>query len=342
MRHGSLFSGIGGFDLAAQWLGWENVFHCEWNPFGQRVLKHYWPNADSHHDITKTNFTQYANRIDILTGGFPCQPYSQAGKRKGKEDERHLWPEMLRTIREVAPRYVVGENVLGLTNWDGGIVFDEVHSDLELAGYEVAAVVIPAAAVNAPHGRDRVWFVARRVAADASYNKHGLQTEGGLDVDGSLLGGRERKQKTNGFNFVGSNEPIADADGDGFNQRNGGNEIKSSQGGFDALGDAHAIDGDGNATDTAGGRQNRRDGQIVGQVPTTQRTETFNEPTKWETFPTKPPVCGGNDGLPDQLDGITFSKWRHESLKAYGNAIVPQVAFEIFKVIQKIENGETL
>jgi DNA (cytosine-5)-methyltransferase 1 len=78
------------------------------------------------------------------------------------------------------------------------------------------------------------------------------------------------------------------------------------------------------------------------QVPTTQRTETFNEPTKWETFPTKPPVCGGNDGLPDQLDGITFSKWRSESLKAYGNAIVPQVAFEIFKVIQKIENGETL
>ena len=119
MKHGSLFSGIGGFDLAAQWMGWENVFHCEWNPFGQRVLKHYWPNADSHHDITKTNFEQYANRIDILTGGFPCQPYSSAGKRKGKEDERHLWPEMLRTIREVAPRYVVGENVLGLTNWKG-------------------------------------------------------------------------------------------------------------------------------------------------------------------------------------------------------------------------------
>jgi DNA (cytosine-5)-methyltransferase 1 len=401
MRHGSLFSGIGGFDLAAQWLGWENVFHCEWNSFGQRVLKHYWPNADSHHDITKTNFTQYANRIDILTGGFPCQPYSSAGKRKGKEDERHLWPEMLRTIREVAPRYVVGENVLGLTNWDGGIVFDEVHSDLELAGYEVAAVVIPAAAVNAPHGRDRVWFVARRVdagnadndqrppvggvsqgsdtesngvrdATNASYNKHGLQTEGGLDVDGSLLGGRERKQKTNGSYFVGSNEPIANADGDGFNQRNGGNEVNPSQGGFDALGDAHASDGDGNATDAnrerpsirklktkiprhvvatnssgvttdAGGeRQKRRDGQIVGQVPTTHGIEKFSVPTKWETFPTQPPVCSGNDGLPDQLDGITFSKWRHESLKAYGNAIVPQVAFEIFKVIQKIENGETL
>jgi len=303
MRHGSLFSGIGGFDLAAQWMGWENVFHCEWNPFGQRVLKHYWPNADSHHDITKTNFEQYANRIDILTGGFPCQPYSAAGKRKGKDDERHLWPEMLRTIREVAPRYVVGENVLGLTNWNGGIVFDEVHTDLETAGYEVAAVVIPAAAVNAPHGRDRVWFVARRVATDASYNKHGLQTEGGLDVDGSLLGGRERKQKTNGFDFVGSNELT---------------------------------------THTNCERKQWRNGQGVGQIQSSNGIESFCEPTKWETFPTKPAVCGGNDGVPDQLDGITFSKWRHESLKAYGNAIVPQVALQIFKVIQQIENGETL
>ena len=83
-----------------------------------------------------------------------------AGKRKGKEDERHLWPEMLRAIREIKPKYIVGENVFGLLNWNGGLVFDEVHTDLEFEGYEVQAVVIPAAAVNAPHGRDRVWFVA--------------------------------------------------------------------------------------------------------------------------------------------------------------------------------------
>ena len=111
LRHGSLFSGIGGFDLAAEWMGWDNVFHCEWNEFGQKVLKHYWPQAESFSDITKTDFTKYYGKIDILTGGFPCQPYSSAGKRKGKEDERHLWPEMLRTIREVSPRFVVGENV---------------------------------------------------------------------------------------------------------------------------------------------------------------------------------------------------------------------------------------
>jgi len=161
MIHGSLFSGIGGFDLAAEWMGWENKFHCEWNTFGQKVLHHYWPQAEQFTDITKTDFKKYANRIDILTGGFPCQPYSSAGKRLGKEDERHLWPEMLRAIREIQPRWVVGENVLGLVNWSGGLVFHEVQADLEAEGYEVQPYVLPAVSVNAPHRRDRVWFVAK-------------------------------------------------------------------------------------------------------------------------------------------------------------------------------------
>jgi len=160
MRHGSLFSGIGGFDLASEWMGWENIFHCEWNEFGQKVLKYYWPKAITYNDITKTDFTIHRGTIDILTGGFPCQPYSSAGKRLGKEDSRHLWPEMLRTIREIQPTWVVGENVRGLTNWNGGLVFDEVQADLEAEGYEVTPFLLPACAVNAPHRRDRIWFVA--------------------------------------------------------------------------------------------------------------------------------------------------------------------------------------
>jgi DNA (cytosine-5)-methyltransferase 1 len=171
MRHGSLFSGIGGFDLAAEWVGWENIFHCEWNEFGQKVLKYYWPNAESFTDITKTNFKKYENKIDILTGGFPCQPYSTAGKRRGKEDERHLWPEMLRAIREIRPRWIVGENVFGLINWSAGLVFHEVQTDLEAAGYEVQPYVLPAAAVNAPHRRDRVWFIAHAVSECYGSNK---------------------------------------------------------------------------------------------------------------------------------------------------------------------------
>ena len=160
MTHGSLFSGIGGFDLAAEWAGWENKFHCEINPFGQKVLKYYWPKAISYDDITKTDFTIHRGTIDVLTGGFPCQPFSLAGKRLGTEDHRNLWPEYFRAIKEIQPVWVVGENVPGLINWSAGLVFEQVQADLESEGYEVWPIILPACSVNAPHKRERVWFVA--------------------------------------------------------------------------------------------------------------------------------------------------------------------------------------
>lgn len=163
MNHASLFSGIGGFDLAAEWMGWKNVLHCEIEAFPRKILQYYWPNAISYGDITKTDFTIHRGQIDLISGGFPCQPYSVAGKRKGKEDERHLWPEMLRAIREIQPRYIVGENVSGLLNWNGGLVFNEVQTDLETAGYEVQPFVLPACAIGGWHRRDRVWFIANSV-----------------------------------------------------------------------------------------------------------------------------------------------------------------------------------
>ena len=153
--------------MAAEWMGWENVFHCEWNTFGQKVLKYYWPKSITYNDITQTDFSIHRGKIDILTGGFPCQPYSTAGKRLGKGDSRHLWPEMLRAIREIEPRWIVGENVRGLISWNGGMVFDEVQSDLEAAGYSVRSFVLPAAGVNAPHRRDRIWFVAHAIGTRA-------------------------------------------------------------------------------------------------------------------------------------------------------------------------------
>lgn len=124
LKCGHLFNGIGGFALAAHWMGWENVMHCEIDPFGNKVMNYHFPNSYQHEDIRTTDFTIWRGRIDLLTGGFPCQPYSSAGKRKGTADERHLWPEMLRAIREVSPRWIVAENVRGLTNWNGGLVFD--------------------------------------------------------------------------------------------------------------------------------------------------------------------------------------------------------------------------
>ena len=160
MKHASLFSGIGGFDLAAEWMGWENVFNCEWDSWCQKLLKQNFPNAEQHGDIIKTDFTKYKGTIDIVSGGFPCQPFSQAGKQEGTDDDRYLWPDMLRAIREIQPTDVVGENVGGLVSWSEGLVFEQVLSDLENEGYEVFPVILPACAVNAPHRRDRIWFVA--------------------------------------------------------------------------------------------------------------------------------------------------------------------------------------
>lgn len=322
MKHGSLFSGIGGFDLASEWMGWENVFHCEWNEFGKKVLHHYWPNAESFDDITKTDFTKYANQIDILTGGFPCQPYSQAGKRQGKEDERHLWPQMLRAIREIKPKYIVGENVFGLLNWNGGMVFDEVHSDLEFEGYEVQAVVIPAAAVNAPHGRDRVWFVAtntNRISDWGGAKQSSAAHKQGWSGETNSGIGHEGEQQF--VRDIASEGNVANTDSRRLERtievrRNSINVEWESKFGFIA-----------NPTSTRGGENN---GQ--GESRFNDQTSKGND---WENFPTQSPICGGDDGLPTELDGITFSKWRNESIKAYGNAIVPQVAYEIFKAIER-------
>lgn len=129
--HGSLFSGIGGFDLAAQWTGWENVFQCEIDNYCQKILTKNFPNVKRFGDIKEFDGTQYTNRIDILSGGFPCQPFSVAGQRKGKEDARHLWPEMFRVIKEIRPTWIVGENVTGII----GLALEQVLSDLESSGY---------------------------------------------------------------------------------------------------------------------------------------------------------------------------------------------------------------
>jgi DNA (cytosine-5)-methyltransferase 1 len=113
MKHIGLFAGIGGFELAAQWMGWETIAWCEWDKYCRAILSKLLPNADRLGDITKTDFTKYANTIDILTGGDPCQPSSVAGLGKGTSDNRYLWPENFRAIREIQPPWVVNENVSG-------------------------------------------------------------------------------------------------------------------------------------------------------------------------------------------------------------------------------------
>lgn len=161
MRHGSLFSGIGGFDLAAQWMGWENVFQVEINDKAQERLNKLFPNVTKYRDIKEFDGTRYRGAIDIISGGFPCQPFSTAGAGKGQNDNRYLWPEMLRVITEIQPSFFVAENVLGLLSQRNGMVFETVCTQMEDAGYEIFPVSLPACAVGAQNRRDRIWFVGR-------------------------------------------------------------------------------------------------------------------------------------------------------------------------------------
>ena len=341
MTHGSLFSGIGGFDLAAEWMGWENKFHCEWNTFGQKVLHHYWPQAEQFTDIKKSNFTKYANRIDILTGGFPCQPYSSAGKRLGKEDERHLWPEMLRCIQEVQPRWVVGENVLGLVNWSGGLVFHEVQADLEAEGYEVQPYVLPAVSVNAPHRRDRVWFVAYSASASERAN----QLRGIRCKDGEISG-KGSQTIHDAFRSDGIEGITTNTNSNGLNQCNSNNEVNTSEGGVNALGDTNKSNGNGDVADTLCKGYTRATSYGIQEMEriTSQWNAISSRSHKginWVNFPSVSPICTGDDGISDRLDSITFPKWRNESIKAGGNAIVPQVVYQIFKTIEQYERINT-
>lgn len=310
MIHFSLFSGIGGFELAAEWMGWRNYLSCEINEFGNKVREYYWPNAYHHKDIKTLNYASINEQLStsyglgwrdddiILTGGFPCQPYSAAGKQLGKEDSRHLWPEMLRVISEVAPTYIVGENVYGLTNWNGGVVFEEVCADLENLGYEVQPVLLPASGIGAPHHRMRVWFVAN--AADTT--------------------GQRRKE---------------------WEQDNGQPDSEKSRKGMDNRFERFSNNGYATNTSDTGLERSKVGGSTGGSRSESHQLTSRFICSTWEKFPTQSPICSGDDGISRKLDGITFSKWRNESIKAYGNAVVPQLVYQIFKSIEQCRPPST-
>lgn len=354
LTHASLFSGIGGAELAASWLGWTNVFHCEIQEFQRKVLEYWFPNSISYEDITKTDFTEWRGRIDVLTGGFPCQPFSVAGKRKGAEDNRYLWGEMLRAIREIQPTWIIGENVAGLLSMvqpgeavkvgrtddlfeenyiyrtEQQFTIDAICEDLESAGYSVQPFVIPACAVGALHRRDRVWIVAHRTDARAEDlqqgGKNGVsQSFFAANTDSNRQRVRTRKQiieqKCNRATNIG--KMCKDADSP----------------------DTQCVEG------------NEEDNKVQCKQSNGERTDdkgmfrTFNTNDKkqfdradcpqdwWRHFPTQSPVCSRDDGLPFRVADLTisFAKWRSKSIEALGNAWVPQVAFEIFKAINEIQ-----
>lgn len=317
-KHIGLFEGIGGFSLAAELMNWETTAWCEINPFCQRILKYHFPKSIPHEDIRKTDFTIYRGAIDIITGGFPCQPFSQSGAQKGEDDERYLFPEMFRAIREIKAPWIVAENVYGITTRKFREVFETICSSLEAEGYEVQPVIIPASAVGAPHERDRVWFIA--------YN--------------SNAGFENMRQKWE--NSVHRFEPIANSNGSPTE-----NEIQARWNEFNGktITNSDKLNGDLSGLYSSGISQFEKAGIFENNITNTNefRLEGFKAKKErkltingncWSEFPTQSPICSRNDGISFGLDDITFSKWRNESIKGLGNAIVPQVAVQIFKAIQ--------
>lgn len=160
MNHIGLFSGGGIFEMVSKNRGNNIVAFSEIDPYCIRILTHHFPEAENLGNIDSANFYPYENKIDIITGGFPCQPFSMSGERKGIKDNRYKWPEMYRAIQIVKPTWVVAENVPGIINWSKGMVFDEICSNLESEGYEVLPFLLPAIGKDAIHERNRCWFIA--------------------------------------------------------------------------------------------------------------------------------------------------------------------------------------
>lgn len=192
MKFISLFSGIGGFDLGLEWAGMECIGQVENDPYCQAVLAYHWPHVKRIGDIRDVKVGDF-DTAGLVCGGFPCQPFSCAGKRKGKEDDRYLWPEMLRVIKEYRPAWVLGENVAGIISME----LDKVLFDLEGEGYQTRAFIIPACAVDAPHRRDRVWIIAHaaNTGVEGVREWENAVLEGGADVAHSKHHGRDEAKE---------------------------------------------------------------------------------------------------------------------------------------------------
>ena len=321
LTHLSLFSGIGGLDLAAEMAGFHTVGQCEWADYPTKVLKKHWPNVPRWRDIrtlTERSFYEKTGMrtVDVISGGFPCQPFSVAGKRRGKEDDRYLWPEMLRVISELRPAWVVGENVAGIVN----MALDQVYADLESEGYAVQALIIPACAVDAPHRRDRCAIVAhsnnrQRITEDETIQAGRTPVGyGGEDVAHAESAECERKRREA---WERRTEPGCCGD-DVPNADNGSRSLRGNR-------ELPAVEEAGGSRADHGGRTPE---YVAGEWRTTQSG-----------------LGGMVDGLPCWLDEPAIPRIatgipdRVNRLKCLGNAVVPQQFYPVFQAIADIERG---
>lgn len=331
MKHLSLFSGIGGFDYAAEQIGWQNVACVEIDEFCQKVLRKNFPKVNIYNDIIKFNKNEakkYQGSIDIISGGFPCQPFSNAGRRKGESDERYLWSEMLGTITQIQPHWVVAENVSGIISIQEGLVFNKVITDLENEGYQVQTFIIPACSKNAPHRRDRVWFVAYS-------NEFGNRKNKGKDIKEKKKVWREKKGNVSercnqSWNVANSNSVSCSEKKSSRTNRKLSKKGSGLQGGknkgktWNELGGCSKNENAANTNNTGDSSQRYDSDKCKSRISESR-------------------VCGMDDGFSYWMDRNPQptkkerGKDRTERLKALGNAIVPQIALEIFNTIDIFE-----
>ena len=307
LTHLSLFSGIGGLDLAAEMAGITTVGQCEWADYPTKVLEKHWPDVPRWRDIRTLTGESFYERtglrtVDIISGGFPCQPFSQAGKRKGKEDDRYLWPEMLRVIQELKPAWVIGENVPGIVN----MALDTVLSDLENEGYAAQAFIVPACGVDAPHRRDRIAIVAHSSTRTHGWryrcNEHPEKTSGeGENNTGRIPELCSGKWWENESGICGMDDGIRES--------------------------VHEIDSDSDSNGLSGRMQH----QILPGGGLRRSAEVVSgSHSAWENWPDEPGVDRVANGVPYRMDRI----------KCLGNAVVPQQFYIFFKLIADIEGGK--
>ena len=308
LTHLSLFSGIGGLDLAAEMAGFGTVGQCEWADYPRAVLEKHWPGLPRWRDIrtlTKESFYEQTGleTVTVLSGGFPCQPFSTAGKRRGKEDDRYLWPEMLRVIQEIRPRWVVGENVAGIVT----LALDQVLSDLEGIGYTCQAVIIPACAVDAPHRRDRCAILA---------NANSARLQGSKQHETS-----DQRGQTEPYRSVGEcGSAMADTYPDGCAWLG----IQSAER-CDSNSQHFTVAESGDVSNTDNQRL-----QVPRREPRFEAVQSKNGIEFGSWWPAEPDVGRVAHGVPARVD----------RLKCLGNAVVPQQFYPIFDAIAELERGK--
>ena len=308
--HLDLFSGIGGFALACRWNSIQTIGFVENEDYPRRILGKQFPGVPIFGDIQTFDGTPFKG-VDLITGGFPCQPFSAAGKQRGKEDDRHIWPEIFTIIRSKRPRWIVCENVYGHVS----LGLDEVLSDLEGQDYTCQAFIVPACAVDAPHRRDRVWIVANT-------DDTGQPAGAGRGQDNRNEEGHDSGRVCKNVGHSQNDR----RDGRATQARRKGAPDQSGKSRLGVRGESSRSSSD--VADTNG--QRGRSGYSRGQDAKTARKPprySGHDARGMETWLPEPPVGRVANGIPRRVD----------RLKGLGNAIVPQIAQRIGETIKAVE-----